>query len=291
MNGIIETAGAAKKPSHLCAKPQLLVKMSILQQLSLLGRNHLGCHRSQIVMLSVKYGWRAPALQTASRIVAAIGIVVGVLAIGLASYAIVIRSQAEGLLKDLTALTVGKSTEADAQQFTQRHKRLFTSRNCEEDYCVTGFTVRNKWLSALRLEPLAEFDATFTVRNGKVTRIHAKLARSMPIHPTFLASAGIVTEYAEYPPDLAGRQGHYSFPTPIGKPYLDVELDSQASAIERKHAFAFSFRCLVKPGWGCNLSCDYLPLAWQDWKLELQDSGFPMSVFNEHYPNNARCTP
>jgi len=242
-------------------------------------------------MLPVEYGWRAPALHSASRIVAAIGIVVGALAISLLCYAIVIRSQAEELLKDLTALTVGKSAEADAQQFTERHKRLFTSRTCEKDYCVTGFTVRNRWLSAVRLEPLAEFYAEFTVRNGKVTRIHAKLARSMPIYPTFDASAGLVTERVEYPPQLAGRQGHYAFPTPIGKPYLYVELDSQASAVQRKHAFAFSFRCLVKPGWGCNLSCDYLPLAWQDWKLELQDSGFPMSDFNEHYPNNARCTP
>jgi hypothetical protein len=230
-------------------------------------------------------------LRTASHIVAASAIVIGAAGIALACYAVVVKSQAEQLLKDLTALTVGKSTEADAQQFTERHRRLFTSRIYESDYCVTGFTVRNRWLSALRLEPPAEFDAEFTVKNGKVTRIHAKLARSMPIFPTFGASAGLVTEHAEYPPQLAGRQGHYAFPTPVGKPYLAIELDSKATAVQREHAFAFSFRCLVKPGRGCNLSCDYLPLAWQDWKLELQDSGFPMSDFNRHYPNNARCTP
>jgi hypothetical protein len=230
-------------------------------------------------------------LRTASRILAASAIVVGAAGIALASYAVVIKSQAEALLNDLTALTVGKSTEADAQQFTERHKRQLASRICESDYCVTAFTIRNRWLSALRLEPLAEFDAEFTVKNGKVTRIHAMLARSMPIYPTFPASAGLVTEYAEYPPHLAGRQGHYAFPTPIGKPYLAIDLDSEASLIQRKHAFAFSFRCLVKPGWGCNLSCDYLPLAWQDWKMEVKDSGFPMSDFNESYPNNARCTP
>jgi len=217
--------------------------------------------------------------------------VVGAAGIALACYAVVIKSQAEALLKDLTALAVGKSTEADAQQFTERHKRLLTSRICESDYCVTGFAVRNRWLSALRLEPPAGFDAEFTVKDGKVVGIHAMLARSMPIYPTFGASAGIVTEHAEYPPQLAGRRGHYSFPTPTGKPYLYVELDSQASAVQRKHAFDFSFRCLVKPGWGCNLSCDYLPLAWQDWKVELRDSGFPMSDFDRSYPNNVRCKP
>jgi hypothetical protein len=146
-------------------------------------------------------------LRTASRNVAAWAIVIGTVGMALACYAVVVKSQAEELLKDLTALTVGKSTEADAQQFTERHRRLFTSRICESDYCVTGFTIRNRWLSALRLEPLAEFDAEFTVKNGKVTRIHAMLARSMPIYPTFGASAGLVTERAEYPRNWLGDKG------------------------------------------------------------------------------------
>lgn len=234
---------------------------------------------------------RATDLRIASRIVGVSALVVGAAGISLSCYAVVIKSQAEALLRDLTALTAGKSSEADARQFTERHKRLLTSRICERDYCVTSFTIRNRWLSALRLEPQAEFDAAFTVKNGKVTEISASLLRSMPIFPTFNASAGMVTEYAEYPPQLVERRGHYDFPTPIGKPYLAVDLDSEASPIQRRHAFAFSFRCLVKPGWGCNLSCDYLPLAWQDWKIEVQDSGFPMSDFDARYPNNGRCTP
>jgi hypothetical protein len=49
-------------------------------------------------------------------------IVVGVAAIALMCYAVVIESRAEALLKDLTALTVGRSTEADAQQFAEKHK-------------------------------------------------------------------------------------------------------------------------------------------------------------------------
>jgi hypothetical protein len=222
------------------------------------------------------------------RHIAALAVMVGAGGIALTCYALFIKGQAEVLLRDLAALSVGRSTEAVAQQFTKQHDRFFVSRYCDGSSCVTEFKVQNKWLSALKVEPAAEFDAFFTVENGTVTRIGAHLARAMPIYPSFRASAGSVDEYAEFPEHLARRQ-HYSFPTPVGKPYLRVDLDSQASATQREHAFAFSFRCLVKPGWGCNLPGDYLPLAWQDWKMELRDSGFPMGDFNRSYPNNARC--
>jgi hypothetical protein len=60
----------------------------------------------------------------------------------------------------------------------------------------------------------------------------------------------------------------------VGKPYKKVLLDSHALPVQRKHAFAFSFRCLTKPGAGCDLSRDYLPDAWQDWREDLRDRGF-----------------
>jgi hypothetical protein len=208
----------------------------------------------------------------------------------LASYGFFIKAQAESLLRDVTALRVGESTETDASLFFEKHKKLCSNRTCRQNYCITTFKVTNRWLEALRLEPRAEFYAGYTVINGKVSAINASLLRSMPIYPTFSASAGMVDEYAEYPAYLIGRQ-HYSFPTPVGKPYLRVNLDSHATPIQREHAFAFSFRCFVKPGWGCNLPCDYLPLAWPDWKDELHNDGFPMDYFNKAYPNNSRCKP
>ena len=209
----------------------------------------------------------------------------------LACYGFVIKSHAESLLNDVTALHVDESTEADALHFFEKHKKFCSNRECQQDYCVTTFKVTNHWLEALKLEPYAEFYVGYTVKDGKVSAIHASLIRSMPIYPTFSASAGGVQEYTEYPPYLAGRQGHYSFPTPIGKPYLYINLDSHATPLQREHAFAFSFRCFVKPGWGCDLPCDYLPLAWQDWKAELRQTGFPMDYFNQKYPNNDRCKP
>ncbi len=133
---------------------------------------------------------------------------VGLLAsIGLACYGFIIRAQAELLLKDVAALRVGESTEADASHFFEKHRKFSSNRTCQLDYCVTAFKVTNRWLEALGLEPYAEFYVGYTVKNGTVSAIHASLSRSMPIYPTFGASAGMVDEYAEYPPYLVWAAG------------------------------------------------------------------------------------
>jgi hypothetical protein len=208
----------------------------------------------------------------------------------LSAYAYVIRSQAESLLKDLTSLRIGVSTDSDVEQVIQRHRRFVTGQHRDQSSFSTAFKIQNTWLSALRLEPQAWFDAGVIVENGRVSQISASLFRVMPIYPTFEASAGMVVEYARNSSNHVPSP-HYYFPTPVGKPYLRVELDSQASALERRHAFDFSFRCLTKPGGGCDLSCDYLPSAWQDWRESLKSSGLGPEVFYEHYPKSTRCEP
>lgn len=227
------------------------------------------------------------SMQTRTKLFAALSILVGAGVGVLSSYALFIKAEAESLLKDLTTLTVGNSTESDVDQFTRKHIRYFVSRESNGEVVTTMFKVQNRWLSALRLEPPAEFGASMSVKSGHAYHISAWLARSMDIYPTFQASAGMVDEYAEAPEDLSqGR--HFAFLTPVGKPYLRVLLDSRASPVQRRHAFGFSFSCLIKLGGGCNLPCDYLPLAWQDWKVYLQEHGFS-DLFNQHYPNSSRC--
>lgn len=218
----------------------------------------------------------------------AVVVVVG--AVVLTCYGLIIKSQAESLLKDLVALKLGISTGAEARQFAERHKRLLfqVSDNCSDNTCSRVFRVHNKWLSAFRLEPAAEFTAHVRVRDGTVFSIGAFLIRSMPIYPTFGGSAGMVDEYLELPRHMSSPD-HYYFPTPVGKPYLRIILDTHAAPIQRRHAFEFSFGCLVKPGGGCDLPCDYLPSAWQDWRVSLRDSGYPQDDFNQHYPKNWRC--
>ncbi len=210
----------------------------------------------------------------------------------LACYGALIKARAESLLKDLTTLKLGTSTGTEAGQFAEKHKKLLrqVTDECNDDDCSRTFSVQNKWLSALRIEPPAEFEAYVSVKNGTVDSIRAYLFRSMPIFATFNASAGMVDEYFEYPRQVSSH-GHYYFPTPVGKPYLRVVLDSHASPIQRQHAFDFSFRCLVKPGGGCDLPCDYLPSAWEDWKESLRDTPLWPKVFNDAYPKNARCRP
>lgn len=110
--------------------------------------------------------------------------------------------------------------------------------------------------------------------------------RSMDIYATFGASAAGAEEYDEMPDRYSSIDGHYIFPTPVGKPYLNVVLDRHADAAQKQHAFAFSFRCLTKPGGGCDLSCDYLPLAWKDWRASLQST---IPDFDGTYPGSERC--
>jgi hypothetical protein len=97
------------------------------------------------------------------------------------------------------------------------------------------------------------------------------------------ASRKLVTETVEIPRYLRSTD-HYLFPTPVGKPYLRVAIDSHATEIQRQHAFDFSFLCLVKPGTGCDLPCDYLPSAWEDWT-----TGWSEQDFLGHYTQHARC--
>jgi hypothetical protein len=227
------------------------------------------------------------SLRTRTKLFTALSIVVGAGAVALSCYALFMKAQAECLLKDLTALTVGSSTESDVEQLTRKHSRYLVSRENSDEVAITTFKVQNRWLSALRLEPVALFGASVYVINGHAYHISAWLMRSMDIFPTFQASAGMVDEYTESPMQLS-HGAHFEFPTPVGKPYLRVLLDSHASQVQRQHAFAFSFRCLIQPGGGCDLPCDYLPLAWQDWKTYLHERGFS-DMFNQHYPNSSRC--
>ncbi len=206
----------------------------------------------------------------------------------LVCYGYYIRAHAEALLKDVVALKVGSSTESDVQQLTKRHGRYMVSQSYSDGIATTTFEVKNSWLSALRIEPPALFGAAVKLRDGHVYHISAWLLRSMNIFPTFQASAGMVDEYSEYTKDAPEGTGYYGFPTPVGKPYLRVQLDSHATSSQRQRAWDFSFRCLVKPGGGCDLPCDYLPSAWRDYKVEVNDVGLS-KIFEQHYPNSPRC--
>jgi hypothetical protein len=218
-------------------------------------------------------------------IVGGIALLIAVSTISIWLYGWMIRREASSLLNDLTALRVGTASLLEAERVAQYHRKFLTERDCRGGKCNYTFVVTNRWLASLHIEPVAQFRAGIDVENGTVVRIGAGLMRTMDIYPTFPASAAMSDEYAEIP-EHYGREGHYRFPTPVGKPYLKVVLDRHADAVQRQHAFAFSFTCLTKPGGGCDLSCDYLPLAWKDWRADLQPT-FPN--FDGVYPGSERC--
>ena len=221
-------------------------------------------------------------------VLAAIGVLSAIIAIALFSYQWKLQREARSLLSDLTALNPGKSSSADAERVVTRQRRFLIKNDCEEGSCEYWFEIQNGFLAVIRLEPPARFITSINVKNGTVVQIGAGVLRSMPIYPTFGASAGMADEYAELP-EFYAREGHYVFSTPVGKPYLKVVLDSHASPEQRQHAFAISFRCLTKIGGGCDAPCDYLPLAWKDWKDDLQKGGFPMDQFDQVYRRQSHC--
>jgi len=209
-----------------------------------------------------------------------------IVAVGL--YALLIKAEAASILADVSRIRAGTSTLVDVEKLAEKHKRhlRWSGREADGgDRIHYGFEIRNTLLSYLRLEPAAKFDAWVTVNNGTVQSLHLDLMRDTRVFPTS-PSAGMVEEYVQYPSAYRAGETHYGFPTPIGKPYLLVVLDSKATPEQREHAYALSLTCLIKPGGGCDLPCDYLPLAWRDWEVELKSHGWG---FGDHYPSRARC--
>lgn len=200
----------------------------------------------------------------------------------LVAYAGIVQMRAAAILKGVYALRVGRSSITDVEQLATRIGPNGSSKECRDTACEFGFYVDNSWLHKVGLEPFAVFQATITIQKGIVNTIRVSLVRDTQVYPTH-PSAGIVTEYAASPGQ--DDEKAYDFPQPIGKPYLDVKLRSDATPDQRRRAYAFSLTCLTKPGSGCDLPCDYLPLAWGDWTPRWENEPH----LRRYYPGRARC--
>ena len=216
-------------------------------------------------------------------------LIVALVALGLGMYAFVILASARSLLTDVYTLKVGSSSVADLEWLAALHPHTLRDHTCDTQNCTMAFEIYNTWLYRLKLEPVARFRVDLRAEGGKVNRISVMLSRDTRVFPT-MDSAGITEEYNRVPRHSAmSSNPPYWFPTPVGKPYLRVTLTSQASEAQRQHAFAYSLRCLIEPGGGCDLPCDYLPHAWRDWQAELEKQAFGIGGFGPYYPNRSRC--
>jgi hypothetical protein len=208
---------------------------------------------------------------------------------GLAIYAFAIRASAKSILRDVSALRVGVTSIAEVEALAARHPDALQKRHCDNQKCIVSFEVYNTWLYRFRLEPMARFRASVETNVGIVNFIDVMLSRDTRVFPT-MPSAGWTNEYLKVPDRLIKFSAPpYWFPTPLGKPYLMVALTVDASAEQREHAYAYSLECLTKLGGGCDLPCDYLPLAWHDWQAALEKQGFGVEGFGGYYPRRSRC--
>jgi hypothetical protein len=217
----------------------------------------------------------------------AVAVAILLIGVGLVIYGVAIEATARSILRDVSGLKVGVSSTQQVEAVAARHRRWIQEKSCDGPKCYVAFEVYNTWLYRLKLEPIARFRASVATSDGTVDRIGIELSRDTGAFPTS-PSAGITSEYLAYPAQVR-RLGSasYWFPTPVGKPYLRVALTAQADDVQRQHAYAYSLKCLVKPGRGCDLPCDYLPLAWHDWEDELNKQGW--IGFGGHYTMRARC--
>ena len=90
---------------------------------------------------------------------------------------------------------------------------------------------------------------------------------------------GAFVEEIDAPPSDRRRRVFYN---PVGKPYLSAKITSETPSAIREHVFAINLKCLAATT-SCDEPCDYVPLAWNDWKTEVRNSGW-LSELRTVYP-------
>jgi hypothetical protein len=228
---------------------------------------------------------------------AAVLLLAGFLILTLLSYGLYLRSQADHLLADVKQLKAGESSFSDAELISRRYRRFRiigggsapVSANptdnkfpddCTAVKCLMNFAIVNDPVSRFRLVQGAAVGATIAVSNAKVRYLEARISGG-----PHGVNGAIVTEVEESP---RSTQFLYEFPTPVGKPYLHVQVTSAAPSGVRKRAWTLSTSCLISRT-GCDIPCDYLPLAWQDWKTSLVGKGISEADFRISYRNDDHC--
>jgi hypothetical protein len=204
-----------------------------------------------------------------------------------------LKHTAEALLTDVKALRIGQSDFADAMRIAQKYQRfrvegnasvpaspepaenVFPAKTCTSERCFFEFIIGNRPLSTLHLAHEASFNAVFAVLHGKVEYVQVHLIGG----PDPGVNGAIVEEIGT----RTDQQPTYGFRNPIGSPYLGVILTPSAPTAVRDSAFDMNMNCLIAST-NCDKPCDYLPLAWSDWKSEMDRQGW-LDSLRAAYPN------
>jgi len=210
-------------------------------------------------------------------------------------YAMSIKSTTERFIRDLAALRVDESGFSDVEQIVSSYQRYQSdiggdfvySRGkivadgtpCTADRCGVAFRITNGLFGKLKLVPSAECGAFIMVRQGRVKNISLYLRREM---------MGSLEEYKIYPPEMANFPPYYPHLPTVGDPSLTVFLNAAATPNQRRNAYDLNASCMVRLT-ACGQACDYLPLAWQDWKGQAERNGFDEKKLKFVFPNFQKC--
>jgi len=176
---------------------------------------------------------------------------------------------AEAILKDVRSLMPGIPTFADAQQLSKQYGRYLrsSSASCDPSNCEVFFSFDNRWLKMIGFAPGTLFTTSIFVKDNKVERI-----------ALLMSNDGGCRVYVEQFP--AGAQsGAYEIngkvqPSPPWHSNLiTVRFTSNASALQRNGAFAFTRNCLARFR-GCNYSEEMLPRVYADLESNRPRSGW-----------------
>jgi hypothetical protein len=186
-----------------------------------------------------------------------------------------LRLAAKHLRDDLVLLSESATGHSDLLRVADNYARFrvpAASKYCRgpNDSCVVEFEISNKLLSRIHLSKPSLFGARVIELNNRIAYIEMGLhgveqARGVSAQTTYVIPDTPVAEIF----DLSSRPP-YSFAEPFGKPYMRTIVTNSASSEQKTKATAFDMGCLTSFR-GCNWPCDYLPLAWRDYRNVLPE--------------------
>jgi len=179
-----------------------------------------------------------------------LSVVVFVLALGLAAYAIHLRRSARALIDAAAKIQTTTDAEREIAIWRQRLPRDYSeSRSADGRGRAFQFQMSNYLLSKFRLVPKTGTLLQVTTSSGQLSEVLLGMY-------TEKSSVWAQEEFSEKEPE----QFNVSFQRDgSGKPIKTILMfTSNLAATKREGAFAFDANCLVRPG-GCRSAEEILP--------------------------------
>ena len=193
--------------------------------------------------------------------------------------------QADALIRAVQGVELNRSTAEDVRRVLARtgpvsHSMLNLCDVNDDEYSVRAANPILNWLSQ-RVNLASPFKNRYWTVTASIVVSHG-YACAVRIYVFVLPKHGAISTVVSYEPE---------FPSPILTPdpylvsirkyknddWLEVEVTSSATDVQRRNAFGFDFACLRRFG-GCQSACELLPLAWADYRIKARQEGWALPV-------------